>query len=141
MNPWALLLTWVAAHFIQVALGIVAYRQHSGPPGQLKSLWISAVSSVLPIVALLLFIAVFVVGRSSNVAQLAGAGGHELWRLWLHAWPFFIFGIPLAAIASIIAVLMPPYSLRTWPSTACRAIAVLAICLSYIHVVKYFPDA
>ncbi len=143
MGPWLLLIAWITTHLFQVALGITALRQRVDPqrPAHHISLLISGLSSVLPLIALVLFLRVFVIGGSSNVAQMAGEDGYALWKLWFSAWPFLIFGIPVAGIASIVAVLMPPYSLRTWPSALSRAFAVGAAGLSFFHVAKYFPDA
>jgi hypothetical protein len=143
MDQWLLLSAWMAAHFFQLTFGIVALRQRIDPqrPTRHVSLLISGLSSFLPFIALALFLRVFVIGGSSNVAQLAGDEGLDLWHLWFSAWPFLLFGIPVAGIASLVAVLMPPYTLRTWPSIASRALTVLAVALSFFHVAKYFPDA
>ena len=101
----------------------------------------SVVASVLPLVTLLLFLRVFVIGGSSNVAQLAGESGLDLWSLWFHAWPLLFFGNPVAFMVALVAALLPPYPPRRWQSFASRACAVVAASFAWYTVVTFFPDA
>src|SRR5262249_1354027 len=128
MNPWLFLFLWVGAQALQLTLAVLAVRQRPDASGRkrLGSLVVSGVASVLPVVTLVLFLRVFVIGGSSNVAQLAGESGFDLWSLWFHAWPLLFVGNPLAFLVTVVAALLPPYPPGRWQSFASRICAVVA---------------
>ena len=138
-----LLLLWIAAHALHVGLGIAALCQKDSErrPKRLGSLVASLVMSISPWMTLLLFLIVFVIGRASNVAQLTGDSGFELWSLWCNSWPLLLFGNLFALIALPITALCPPYPRRYWASFTARWCAVGGAALAWYTVVTYFPDA
>lgn len=143
MNPVLVLLIWIAAHALHVGLGVAAVwqRRSDQEPKRLGSLVVSFFASILPWITLLLFLVVFVIGGSSNVAQLAGESGLELWSLWLHPWPLLLFGDLIAIIVLAILALVPPYPPRYWTSFLARWCSVGGAALAWYTVVTYFPDA
>src|SRR5262249_43738139 len=134
---------WVGSQALQLTFAVLAVRQQRDASGhkRLGSLVVSGVASVLPLTTLVLFLRVFVIGGSSNVAQLAGESGFDLWRLWFHAWPFLFFGNPLAFLLAVVAALLPPYPPSRWQSFASRICAVVAAGFAWYTVVRFFPDA
>jgi hypothetical protein len=118
MNPWMFLFLWVGSQALQLTLAVLAVCQR--PDARLGALVASGAASVLPLITLVLFLRVFVIGGSSNVAQLAGESGFDLWSLWFHAWPLLFFGNPLAFLVAVTAALLPPYPPSRWPSFASR---------------------
>lgn len=142
MHPMLVLLVWIAAHVLHVGFGITTIRRPSADsPKRLGSLHASFVASILPWTTLALFLIVFVIGGSSNVAQFAGESGFELWSLWLHAWPLLLFGNLIAIIVLPIIALWPPYPPRYLESFVARWCAVVGAGLAWHTVVTYFPDA
>src|SRR5262245_11267018 len=108
-----ILFLWVAAQSFQVAFGLRSFAlRHEAPLLCQIPLVLSAVGSVVPVATLLLFIRVFVIGGSSNVAQFAGADPHNLWGLWFRAWPLMYFGNPPSVVVCLVAVALPPYPPR-----------------------------
>src|SRR5207302_5916122 len=73
-------------------------RQPSGGRRRLGSLYVSTGASLVPHITLVLFIRVFIIGGSSNVAQLAGEAGFGLWSLWAGAWLPLFCGSPVAFV-------------------------------------------
>ncbi len=143
MAPWMFLILWVGSQALQLTFAVLAVRQKTDSSGhkELGSLIVSAVASVPPALTLLLFLRVFVIGGSSNVAQLAGESGFDLWRLWFHVWPVLFFGNPLAFAVALVAALLPPYPPGRWQSFASRVCAVIAASFAWYTVVTFFPDA
>lgn len=143
MNPWMCLFLWIISHALQLELGVLALWRRTGDGRQrrLGALFLSATTSVLPLITLLLFLRVFIIGGSSNVAQLAGESGLDLWHLWFQAWPFLYFGNPLAFLAAVAALVVPPYPPNEGTSFASRVCAVIAAGCAWYMVVTFFPDA
>ena len=143
MNTWILTVTWVGFEALHLLFG--GYSFWRGPPPdqtrRFRASEIAAYASVLPLLTLLLFIRVFVIGRSSQVAQLAGDSGFELWRLWTDFWPLFFFSSPIVFLITLVAALLPPYPSRFWPSFVCRFCAVVSASCACYTVIVYFPDA
>jgi hypothetical protein len=127
-NPWLFLGCWVGFQALQIGLAIVAICQNpkEGSLRPLISLMLSMVASALPVFTLLLFLRVFVIGGSPNVAQLAGESGYQLWRLWLYAWPALYFGNPPSLLLNIAVAALPPYPPRGWPSFSSRLCGIIA---------------
>jgi hypothetical protein len=143
MNPWLFLFLWAGSQVLQLILAAFALSRRPDLSGQrrLGGLALSAAASVLPLLTLVLFLMVFVIGGSSNVAQHAGESGMGLWRLWFHAWPLLFFSNPLAFLLAVVAVLVPPYPPSHWTSFASRVCAVVAAGCAWYAVVAFFPDA
>jgi hypothetical protein len=138
---WPLLLR-SGAQALQLAFGVYAcLRRGIALERRFNSLVVSGLGSLLPLVTLLLFLVVFVIGGSSNVAQVAGGSGYDLWSLWCSTWPLLFLGNPLAFIVVLVAASLPPYSLSQWPSFCSRWCAVAAAGFACYTVVKFFPDA
>src|SRR5438477_7462456 len=118
MNPWMFIMIWIASQSLQIALGCWALFKRPGPDGRtgpgapgrrrLGSLMASAFASILPLMTLILFLRVFVIGGSSNVAQLAGDEGYDLWHLWFSAWPLLLLGDPAGVLIGLVALAIPP---------------------------------
>jgi hypothetical protein len=139
MNAWIFLLLWVSSQTLQLVFGILA-MQTLGKK-QLDSLKVSALGSILPIVTLLLFITVFVIGGSSNVAQFAGEAGRGLWTLWLVFWPLLFIGNSISFFVVLVAVFCPPYPPNHWKSLVSRVSAVVAASFAWYTSSNFFPDA
>jgi hypothetical protein len=143
MNPWIFLFLWVGSQTMHMVFWLLAARQPPEARGRkrLGSLALSGLASILPLITLLLFLGVFVIGGSSNVAQIAGESGSSLWGLWFAAWPLLFFGNPVAFLVAVVATFLPPYPPRHWKSSASRACAAVAAGLALYIVVTLFPDA
>ena len=143
MNPWLFLFLWVSSQALQLTFGVLALcqRPEIGRQRRVGALVVSGYASVVPLVTLLLFLWVFVIGGSSNVAQHARFSGLDLWSLWFQAWPFLLFGNPLSCLVAVVAALLPPYPPRHWKSFASRVCAIVAAGFACYVVVTFFPDA
>ena len=143
MGPWILLYVWIASQAAQIVFACCAIRAKGkdGTSRRLGSLVASGIASIFPVTTLVLFICVFVIGGSSNVAQLAGPSGYGLWELWYHFWPFLFFGNPVAFFVSIVIAILAPYPPKYWASFTSRLCACIVAGFSWYIVVTYFPDA
>jgi hypothetical protein len=143
MNPWALLIVWSRSQSLQIVFGVQAVRQQTDTNRnkRIGSLVASGFASVIPLMTLLLFLRVFVIGESSNVAQLAGESGIPLWRLWFQAWPLLFFGNPVEFFVNAVTALFPPYPPKYWQSFTSRVCGVIATGFACYVVVIFFPDA
>lgn len=137
MGPSTLVWMWTTITVLQASLIAATTLNRRGT----ASLWLSAIASIAPLATLSIFTVVFVIGKSSNVAQLAGDEGFGFWQLWLSAWPILFFANPLFLLVCIIAAVLPPYSLKFWTSTIARISAVVCAVLGWYAVITYFPDA
>jgi hypothetical protein len=104
-------------------------------------LLLSAVATIPPLITLAVFLVVFVIGRASNVAQLAGPNGSGLWMLWASGWIFFVAINPIAFIVGVVAILLPPYRPLRWRSLVSRFAALGCSACACYAVGTYFPDA
>lgn len=143
MNPWLFISLWVIAQALQLILWFFGWRQRPDfhRPRRVTTLNVSGMACLVPFVTLLLFLLVFVVGGSSNVAQIAGEGGRSLWSLWFRMWPLLYMGNPVAFVVCLIAMLLPPYPPGYWYSIGSRACGVIASAFAWYVVVQCFPDA
>lgn len=140
MNLWIFLLVfWVSSQVLQLVFGVLAIQ--TSEQKRLSSLKVSALASILPMFTLLLFITVFVIGGSSNVAQLAGEEGQDPWTLWAIAWPLLFIGNPVAFFVVLVAAFCPPYSPTHWKSLVSRVSAVFAASFAWYVSAMLFPDA
>lgn len=143
MNPWIFLFAWVGSQTLQLIFAALAVFRRTEPDGRrrLGSLIASTLATILPLITLLLFVVVFVIGRSSNVAQLAGESGYKLWSLWCGVWPLLFLGNPVALLGTLVAALLPPYPPRYWQSFTSRIFAIAAAGFAWYTVITFFPDA
>jgi hypothetical protein len=143
MNAWLFLFLWVGFQVLQLVFVTRALRRQHDTSGRKRiiALAVSGVASIVPFITLVLFLWVFVIGGSSNVAQLAGESGLDLWSLWFHVWPLLFAGNPPAFLAAVAAVLLPPYPPKYWESFVSRVCAVVAASCAWYAVVTFFPDA
>jgi len=142
LNPWTFLLLWIVCQSLHLVLGTFAVRREcSSNERCLGSLIASGLGGILPLAALFLFIRVFVIGGSSNVAQLAGDEGRALWTLWFHAWPYLFFGSPIAFLVSLVAGVLPPFPPRYWESFTSRWFGIVGAAFAMYSVLRYAPDA
>src|SRR5437763_2671659 len=109
MNSLLFLFIWIGSQVLQVALTSAAYLQPRPPGGgrQLGPLYVSTAASLVPLITLVLFLRVFVIGGSSNVAQIAGEAGMGLWSLWASAWLPLFCGIPIVFVVLLVAAMRP----------------------------------
>jgi len=140
MNPWLFLFVWISAQSMQIILGVLgAVKETRDPPDRYVPLILSAIGAIIPVLTLVLFLRVFVIGHSSNVAQLAGEDGFELWRLWCHSWPLMFFGNPVSFFIEFASCFLPPF--KNPPSYWGRILGIIASgCATHVTL-KYFPDA
>jgi hypothetical protein len=136
---WIFLLLWVSSQALQLVFGVLAMQ--TSEKKLLGSLKVSALASILPSITLILFITVFVIGGSSNVAQLAGEAGQGLWTLWAGFWPLLFIGNPIAFFVALVTAFFPPYPPTHWKSLASRVSAVVAASFAWYVSVMLFPDA
>ena len=142
LNPWTFLLLWIVCQSLHLVLGAFAIRrEYSTNKRRLGTLIASGLGGILPLATLLLFIRVFVIGGSSNVAQLAGYEGRALWTLWFHAWPLLFFGNPIAFWVGLVAGVLPPFPPQYWASFISRWCGIVAAAFAMYCVVRCAPDA
>jgi|WetSurMetagenome_2_1015567.scaffolds.fasta_scaffold234877_1 hypothetical protein len=134
---------WIALQSIHLALVAVAFsnRRKSLADNHVAPLVLSSTAAIVPLGTLVLFLLVFVIGHSSNVAQIAGESGYGLWHLWFTVWPLLLLGNVVAGLVAIVATIFPPYPPRHWVSVAARFLAVLLVTFAWYFVGTYFPDA
>lgn len=143
MDPLPLFCFWALAAALQLIFGVIAVmrnRRLTREPIH-RSLPISALASVIPLLALIMFTRVFVIGRSSSVRQLAGAAGATLWSDWAFVWPLFYLGAPAAVFVCVVVVMLPPYPPKLWQSTVSRGCAAVNAAFAYLVTMVNFPDA
>jgi hypothetical protein len=135
MGFWPFLWTWIALQALHAVLVVWAFARPPvvAGPKRPASLLASSVAAIAPLLTLIVFVRVFVIGHSSNVAQMAADSGYDLWSLWFHVWPLLLFANLVAGLVAVIATVFPPYPPRHWASVAARFLAVL--------LVTFFPDA
>lgn len=139
MQSWWLVHLWVGSQAFQVVLGVWSYsRERRVIESQFGSLKAAGIAAVVPVITLMLFVRVFVVGGSSNVAQLAGDNGFSLWSLWAGWWPLLFFGNPISFVVALIASICSPYE---WPSLLARWCGIMTAACACHAAFKYFPDA
>jgi hypothetical protein len=143
MTGWILLLTWMIAHALQFRWAFLAMRRSSvdAVPSRHTALHFSLFASCASLLTLAAFLWVFVIGGSSNVAQMAGPGGLGRWSFWYEAWPFMLMANPLALMFLVASACCPPYPPRYAHSFGSRVCAVVAGAVACYVVVTCFPDA
>lgn len=131
---------WLATLVAHVAFAIACFRRRiqAGSQYRVGALYVSGGATAMSLLTFILFIRVFVVGQSSNVAQFAGEAGFHLWSLWARYWPLLLIGNLAALVLAWIAVLIPPWS---WKSSLSRLAALLSVlCAGYV-LLQRIPDA
>jgi hypothetical protein len=138
--PWALVLLWIAVNAAQYVLGGWAWVRPTAGSRRWAML-LAGIASLVSLITLVLFMRVFVVGRSSNVAQLAGEEGYALWSLWFRAWIWLYIGNPLSFITCVLSLAAKPWPLQDWRSWTSRVLASANAALAAYFTATYFPDA
>jgi hypothetical protein len=143
MNPWLFLGLWTASELAVIAFGTCALVRHRRAvndfwPG---SLVVAILAALFPFGTFSIFVAVFVIGQSSNVAQIAGSDGMDLWTLWFNAWPALFICNPASFGVALLTLAFPPYSSRSWDVWAARVAACGSAACAWYAVIQWFPDA
>lgn len=143
MNPLALLFIWMGSLALAWAFGVatILYPPNDRRQRQLGALLMSGSSSIAPFITLLLFLHVFVIGGSSNVAQLAGQTGYRLWSLWFGTWPICLIANLGATVVCIAAAFFRPSPRNDFVSFASRVCAAIAASTAVYALFKFAPDA
>ena len=143
MNVWLLLAAWVLAHVAQAALSVAAWREPPDQSGRrrLASLKCSLIVSLVPVASLLAFVMIFVIGGGSNVAQIAGERGMDLWSLWVDLWLPLYLGTLVAVVGGVILAILPPFPPRRWWSTLARLCGVGGALLAAWFLAEFAPTA
>ena len=143
LSAWDCFWLWVTVQSAYLALAATAFavERRNAEGNSRTALIVSAGATAIPLIALLVFVRVFVVGGSSNVAQIAGESGYELWRTWFHVWPLLFLGSSISWLTAVAATVWPPYPPRGWLSTATRLAAVLVGAVTCFVLTAYMPDA
>ncbi|MGA2062754.1 MAG: hypothetical protein ABSG67_19965 [Thermoguttaceae bacterium] len=142
-GPWTFLWAWIILHVLHAALALAAFIY---PPAFAKqrrvgTLAASTFITFMPLITLIFFIKVFVIGQSSNVVQIAGESGYALWELWAGTWPLLLIGNAIAWLVALVATVFPPYPPRYWTSASARFLSVLLVTFAWYTITTYFPDA
>lgn len=142
MTQW-MIVVWFVCQLLAIVLVVLAVRWEfrSLDRRRFGAIRVSCAAMAAPLLTITLFVWIFVIGRSSNVAQLAGPDGRGLWRLWLAVWQLLFFMCPASLLTGVVAALCPPYPPKSYLSTAARLCAVLPAGFSWYVVIRYFPDA
>jgi hypothetical protein len=140
MDAWSFLILWVACLALQLGFAAAACRPWaaSGESRGHRPVYAAAAASIVPLITLGLFVRVFVIGRTSNVAQLAGEEGFRMWALWMEAWPLLLFCNLLAMVALMTALATPPWR---WASVLSRMAAFLFVMCAWCALLKWAPMA
>ena len=140
---WGFLYAWIPLQAVHALLAVYALAGpvNSAGPKRHGALVLSCAVTLVPLATLILFVGVFVVGGSSNVVQLAGDSGYDLWSLWAGTWPMLLLGNPVAWLVAVLTTVFPPYPPRQWASMVARFLAVLVAAFACWTTLTYFPDA
>ena len=134
-GPMAFVYTWAALQVAVVSMfGYVLLS--GGRPSKAETT--AAVFSLMPLFTLTTFVYVFVIGGSSNVAQLAGGSGLDLWSFWFDYFSFNIFGNLLAIVVLLICV---SCARNVWLSRLITTGAFLSAVAAFCALAKHIPDA
>lgn len=143
--PWRepIYLLLVAAIVGWVVLAFVSAREWRwlGRRRTQRAIVVSGVAMIHPVLTLVVFTLVFLVGRSSNVAQLAGSGGYDWWGLWFDFWMPALLATPVAGLVVLVALILRPWNLRDVTAGALPLSAAIAVLAAGALLVTYFPDA
>lgn len=137
------LFVWISSHILHIVFAVLAIPQKrtGDEKRKLGALITSMVTTIFPLVCLVFFLRVFVLGGSSNVAQFAGEERMKLWSLWFSVWGYLFLSTSLAFVINLVAVVCPPYLPRYSVSFLSRVCAVVATCFAFDAVSSYLPDA
>jgi hypothetical protein len=123
------------------AVALIANAQYGMDKKRVDALVTPLISAVISMVTFVCFTLVFIVSRSSNIAQMAQPDGMRWWSFWFHVWPFAFFSNLALLVVAAIFVLLPPYPRRYWQSSLCRLLVLMGIAFSLFHTVITAPDA
>ena len=143
MNVWLFIGLWIGSQALQLILAVIELFRpiRSEVVPRRKALQWSTGASFVPLITLVLFLRVFVIGGISHVAQLTGEEGMGLWGLWAAAWMPLFCCIPVVVVIIVIAAVLPPYPPRSWIGFLSRVSAVPASLCAWHAVYTWFPDA
>lgn len=139
----ATLVYWMLAQgaFGVCAIGTVVQLWRTGLGRHVPSLCLAGLSGIVPSMTLVLFLRVFVIGGSSNVAQMAGESGYDLWHLWYTFALLFFFANPVSVIVAGISIVLPPYRVRFVGAWALPLSALSCAIAATYFTMTHLPDA
>lgn len=105
------------------------------------SIGFSLAATLSPALTLVFFVIVFIIGRSSNVAQFASSSGFDYWGLWMKVWPLLLVGTSPCILFALVALICPPYRMRFVASWALPIAALIAALAAMDILARYFPTA
>lgn len=134
---------WIGALLLQAVLACRALQRSwsSDEKRNDVALPLSIMVALMPLMSLLIYLRIFVIGGGSSIAQLAGPDGMRLWSLWVNLWPILALGNLGAFLALGILTCVPPYppiGKLSWASRLCGVASAASAC--YV-VYSTFPDA
>ncbi|MHC5055845.1 MAG: hypothetical protein ACYTKD_14130 [Planctomycetota bacterium] len=139
VGAWVAFLAWVVTAVLHIGLGSVALAgERKLEDARLGSLKVSCVAGAFPLLALVVFFLVFVVGGGSSVAQMSAP---NMWLLWNDLFGLLFVGTSAALIAAIVAACLPPYPPGHRASFAGRIVGIAACGLAWYHVAVRVPSA
>ena len=135
---------WSILIVLQVVLSIKSFRSETDLPLKYKyPLATASMISLEPLVTHLFFFSIFIIGGSSNVAQLNLSEDGDLsgWNTWFRIWPVLFALNPIAFILLVILAIIPPYPPSHWRSFGARALAIASAGFACYAVFTFFPTA
>lgn len=101
----------------------------------------SGIVGILSTFTLVAFVLVFIVGRSSNVAQFAGKAGLDWWSFWFKIWGINAIGSLILGLIGAVTLFWKPRPTRDAVSFSLRVVVLAGILLSLYHTFRFMPDA
>lgn len=140
--PCFFLFLWVGGLMVQAAFEIHCFRRQARiSKFNSVPLVLSSIGSIAPLISLIVFVWVFVVGRSSNVAQVAAGSDQNLWSFWFHSWPALLLANGCGVMIHLFALGLPPYPWEDGESYFGRCCGLIATGSALATVYWLMPDA
>ena len=98
----------------------------------------AALFSLISWFTLTVFVLVFVIGGSSNVAQLAGSSGMDGWAIWFNCFPVNLVGNLLSIIVTVFCIFG---SRKLLASRFLTLAAFICAVIAFYITIEHFPDA
>lgn len=126
---------WASTHAAQIVFAVRAFRRDRRGD---KSLAASSYGSLPALLTFVLFVAVFVIGRTSIDPQQAHASesGARLWESWFTGWAFLVPANLIALAGCALVSALPPYPPTRTDSFVSRLCAVggcFCACYATLH--------
>ncbi len=102
------------------------------------SLLVGGLVCLINFVSLSLFVIVFLIGRSSNVAQFAGRDSFNYWGLWFNTWGWTILSLLVVGAVALVVSACPPYR---WRDSVCRILSLVLAAQGLYSLLPLMPDA